>query len=70
MSAFSASSRLFSLAPVPFLLPLFHYVLAGTDPGGAGPGGQEPPLFWGTPKLHKEEKNVGRVRAEMPHFSS
>ena len=24
--------------------------------------------FWGTPKLHKEGKNVARVRAKTPHF--
>ena len=24
---------------------------------GGGPGGQDPPPFWGTPKLHKEGKN-------------
>ena len=29
-----------------------------------------PPPFWGTPKLHKEGKNVARVPAKMPHFST
>ena len=32
-----------------------------------GPGGQDPP-FWGTPKLHKEGKNVARVRAKNAAF--
>ena len=41
----------------------------GADPGGGDPGGQDPP-FWGTPKLHKEGKNVARVRAKTPHFST
>ena len=44
--------------------------LAGADPGG-GAGGQEPPPpFWGTPKFHKEGKNVARVRAETRRFST
>ena len=38
---------------------------------GGGPGGQDsPPPFWGTPKLHKEGKNVARVRAKRPRFST
>ena len=32
-----------------------HCPSAGADPGGGGPGGQDPP-FWVTPKLHKEGK--------------
>ena len=37
----------------------------GTDPGGGGVlGGQDPPTpFWGTPKLHKEGKNVAHENA-------
>ena len=48
-------------------------VSAGADPGGGGggPGGQDPPPpFWGTPKLHKEGKNVSRMHMKTPHFSS
>ena len=56
-----------------FLLPNYIHVyvmmMAGADPGGGGPGGQDPP-FWGTPKLHKEGKNGARVRAKTPHFST
>ena len=45
-------------------------MLTGADPGGGGPGGQEPP-FLGTPKLHKEgKKTVTHVRAKTPHFST
>ena len=58
-------------------LPLNDYILCmkrvttGADPGGGGPGGQDPsPPFWGTPKLHKEGKNVARMRANGPHFST
>ena len=29
-----------------------------------------PPHFWGTPKLHKEGKNVAHVCAKTPHFST
>ena len=43
---------------------------AGADPGGGGVLGVRTPPFWGTPKLHKEGKNVARVRAKMPHFST
>ena len=48
-------------------------MFGGADPGGGGwgPGGQDsPPPFWGTPKLHKEGKNVARMGANEPHFSS
>ena len=44
---------------------------AGADPGGGGSWGSgPPPPFWWTPKLHKEGKNVARVRAKTPHFST
>ena len=36
---------------------------SGVDPGGGG-------VFWGTPKLHKEGKNVARVHVKTPHFST
>ena len=42
-----------------------HDAIPGADPGGGGPGGQDPP-FWGTPKLHKEGKNG----AKTPRFST
>ena len=45
------------------------YILIGADPGGGGPGGQDPP-FWGTPKLRKKGKNVARVRAKTLRFST
>ena len=47
-------------------------VRPGADPGGSGPGGQDtpPPPFWGTPKLHKEGKNVARMLAKTPRFST
>ena len=47
-------------------------IMAGADPwgGGGGPGGQEPPLFWGTPKLHKEGKNGAHVHVKTPRFST
>ena len=36
---------------------LYDVFYAGADPGGGGgPGGQDPPLFCWTPKLHKEGK--------------
>ena len=35
----------------------------GVDPGGGG-------WSWGTPKLHKEGKNVARARAKTPHFNT
>ena len=34
-----------------------------------GPGDQDPP-FWGTPKLHKEGRNVVLVHANTSRFSS
>ena len=44
---------------------------AGADPGGGGVLGVNPPPppLWGTPKLHKEGKNVTRVRVNGLHFS-
>ena len=42
---------------------------AGADPGGRGLGGQDTP-FWGTPKLHKEGKNVACMHANATCFSS
>ena len=41
--------------------------------GGGGGGvvvGVMTPLFWGTPKLHKDEKNVALVCMNASHFSS
>ena len=47
---------------------------SGTDPGGGGGGSwgsrQPPPPLLGDPKLHKEGKNVVRVRMKMQRFSS
>ena len=37
---------------------------------GGGVLGVRTPPFWGTPKLHKEGKNVARVRAKTPCFST
>ena len=45
---------------------MFSPVFPGADPGGGGGGPGGP----GTPKLHKEGKNVARVRAKTPHFST
>ena len=42
----------------------------GRSRGGGGPGGPDPPPFWGTHKLHKEGKNVARVHGKTPHFST
>ena len=40
--------------------------------GGSRGGvlGVRTPPFWGTPKLHKEGKNVARMRARTPRFST
>ena len=40
----------------------------GSDPGGGVLGVRTPPPLLGTPKLHKEGKNVVRVRANTPRF--
>ena len=37
---------------------------------GGGVLGVRTPPFWGTPKLHKGGKNVARVRAKRPRFST
>ena len=40
-----------------------QYMYQGRIQGGGGLGvGTPPPPFWGTPKLHKEGKNVARKR--------
>ena len=44
-------------------------IIQGRIQGGGGPGGQDPP-FWGTPKFHKEGKNVAHVRAKSLLFST
>ena len=45
--------------------------ITGADPGGGGSWGSgPPPLFLGTPKLHKEGKNVARMRTKTLHFST
>ena len=50
---------------------VFSDIGPGADPRGGGSWGSgPPPPFWGTPKLHKEGKNVPRVRAKTPHFST
>ena len=38
----------------------------GRIQGGGGPGG----LFWGPPNFIKREKNVARMRAKTPRFST
>ena len=38
--------------------------------GGGGVLGVRTTPLWGTPKLHKEGKNVARVRAKKPRFST
>ena len=38
--------------------------LSGADPEGGGG------VLWGTQKLHKEGKNVTRMHANIPHFST
>ena len=44
-------------------------ILQGRIRGGGGPGGQGP-LLLGTPKLHKNGKNVARVPAKTPRLST
>ena len=46
-----------------------HLTHTGADPGGGGSWGSGPP-FWGTPKLHKEGKNVPRMCTKTPRFST
>ena len=59
------------LIPVPDISIFGRMNLRGGSKGGGRPWGQEPPPpFWGTPKLHKEGKNVVRMRAKTPHFST
>ena len=48
----------------------FHNTKRIQEGGSWGSGPPHPP-FWGTPKLHKEgKKNIMRVRAITPHFST
>ena len=49
-----------------------RFITSGYRGGSWGGGGVGvlTPSFWGTPKLHKEGKNVVCVRTEMPRFST
>ena len=49
---------------------VYLLVFRGGSRGGGSWGSGPPPPFWGTPKLHKEEKNVARVCAKTPRFST
>ena len=50
------------LVPVYFLCqPRLGDKLRGRSRGGGTPEGQNPPPFWGTPKLHKEGKKTSRM---------
>ena len=59
--------------PSPDTLSLTTGRLSQGRKGGGG-GGRTPsghtPLFLGTPKLHKKGKNVTRIRAKTPRFST